>query len=246
MANTNTNNATKIYGIIAVILFVALIIVNGVQYFFGINFFASIQNILTGTPEVDIKVVPESEEKSNSTLVQPTTIEEIVGVDQVFNIPGNTYSYGDAKALCSAYGARLATYNEVESAYNNGGEWCNYGWSDGQMALFPTQNSTFKNLQKIKGHKHDCGRPGVNGGYIANPAVKFGVNCYGHKPKINQEEQHLMDVTTPYPKTKEELTLEKQVAYWKNKLDEILCHLSIIPRGVKYKFISCFIMIQNF
>jgi preprotein translocase subunit SecG len=218
--NTNTNNATKIYGIIAVILFVALIIVNGVQYFFGINFFASIQNILTGTPEVDIKVVPESEEKSK--LAQPTTIEQIIGVEQVFNIPGNTYNYGDAKALCTAYGARLATYNEVETAYNNGGEWCNYGWSDGQMALFPTQNTTFKNLQKIKGHKHDCGRPGVNGGYIANPAVKFGVNCYGHKPKINQEERHLMDVTTPYPKTKEELTLEKQVAYWKNKLDQIL------------------------
>ena len=150
------------------------------------------------------------------------TIPEIKVVNQVFNVPGNYYGYNDAKALCSAYGARLATYGEIESSYNEGAEWCNYGWSDEQMALFPTQKSTYDNLQKIPGHSHDCGRPGINGGYIANPLVKFGVNCYGHKPKINQEEQHLMDVTTPYPKTEKDLLMEQRIAYWKNKLDEIL------------------------
>jgi hypothetical protein len=46
-------------------------------------------------------------------------------------------------------------------------------------------------LQKIKGHEHDCGRPGVNGGYIANPLVKFGVNCYGNKRKINTGREYL-------------------------------------------------------
>ena len=30
--------------------------------------------------------------------------------------------------------------------------------------------------------KNNCGRPGVNGGYIDNPYIKFGVNCYGKKP----------------------------------------------------------------
>lgn len=101
---------------------------------------------------------------------------------EVFNISNNLYSYEDARNVCSSYGARLATYDEVEAAYVDGGEWCNYGWSDNQMALFPTQKDTWSKLQMSKDHKNDCGRPGVNGGYIENPAFEFGANCYGTKP----------------------------------------------------------------
>lgn len=236
--NTSTNasfesSGVQIYGIIAAALFILLIIANGLQYFFGVNFYASIKNLFFGTPEVDIKVIPEqnlqnvgasflnqnqNQNHSSSLSQQDSSTDQ----PQVFNIPGNYYGYHDAKALCKAYGGRLAKYDEIESAYNDGAEWCNYGWSYGQMALYPTQKTTYNNLQKIKGHKHDCGRPGINGGYIANPGVKFGVNCYGVKPKINQEEQHLMDVTTPYPKTKQDLEFEQSVSYWKNKLDDIL------------------------
>jgi Extracellular link domain len=239
------DQTTKIYGIIGVTLFVILVILNGFQYYFGMDFYASIKNLISRSPEIDIKVFEqqkaqqkakeekeESQEHSQSkqmptqTTSSPpqtgTSIEEDMSREQVFNIPGNKYGYDDSKALCTAYGARLATYNEIESAYNSGGEWCNYGWSDGQMALFPTQKSTFENLQKIKGHENDCGRPGINGGYIANPLVKFGVNCYGHKPKINQQEQNLMNVTTPYPLTNEDLAMEQRVSYWKGKLNEIL------------------------
>ena len=49
------------------------------------------------------------------------------------------------------------------------------------MALYPI-NQTWKKFQKIEGHEHDCGRPGLNGGYIKNPNVRFGVNCYGTNP----------------------------------------------------------------
>ena len=82
------------------------------------------------------------------------------------------------KMVCDAYDAKLATYSQVEEAYNKGGEWCNYGWSADQLALFPTQKNTYDELMKTKNHKHDCGRPGINGGYIDNPNVRFGVNCY--------------------------------------------------------------------
>ena len=214
---STTDSTMKIYGIIGVGLFIVIILINGLQYFYGNNIYASIKNLFYGVPEVNIKIIPDQQ-----VNVTDVTIPEIKVVNQVFNVPGNYYGYNDAKALCSAYGARLATYGEIESSYNEGAEWCNYGWSDEQMALFPTQKSTYDNLQKIPGHSHDCGRPGINGGYIANPLVKFGVNCYGHKPKINQEEQHLMDVTTPYPKTEKDLLMEQRIAYWKNKLDEIL------------------------
>lgn len=141
---------------------------------------------------------------------------------EVFNIPGNYYTYEQSKAVCEAYDADLATYDQVEKAYNAGGEWCNYGWSEGQMALFPTQQASYDKLQKIKGHEHDCGRPGVNGGYIANPNVKFGVNCYGKKPAITQFESDLMKNTQPFPLNEKDILFQKQVDYWKSKINDIL------------------------
>lgn len=107
--------------------------------------------------------------------------------EEVFNIANNVYTYDDAQQVCSIYGARLATYDDIEKSYQDGGEWCNYGWSDGQAAYFPTQKETWNKLQKTTSHKNDCGRPGVNGGYMQNPNVRFGVNCVGVKPKAKKK-----------------------------------------------------------
>ena len=101
---------------------------------------------------------------------------------QVFNISNNLYTYDEAQKVCNAFDASLASYDQIESAYQNGGEWCNYGWSEGQMAYFPTQKDTWGKLQGNPKTKNACGRPGINGGYIKNPYVKFGANCYGVKP----------------------------------------------------------------
>ena len=57
----------------------------------------------------------------------------------LFHIPSNTYTYKQAHDMCKTLNARLATYDEVERAYNNGANWCSYGWSEDQLALFPTQ-----------------------------------------------------------------------------------------------------------
>uniref|UniRef100_A0A6C0K3P9 Link domain-containing protein n=1 Tax=viral metagenome TaxID=1070528 RepID=A0A6C0K3P9_9ZZZZ len=207
--------------IIAIIagIFVILLLFNVLQYFFSIDIMASIKNLFNPTnPQLDITVNENTGKGADSS--EP--IPEISTIQQVFNIPGNYYGYEDAKTLCQAYGSRLATYNEVEDSYNKGGEWCNYGWSDGQMALFPTQKTTFDNLQKIPGHEHDCGRPGVNGGYMANPHIQYGVNCFGYKPKITSEEEEMMQNTTPYPKTEKDILFEKRVDFWKTKLNDIL------------------------
>jgi hypothetical protein len=145
-----------------------------------------------------------------------------VSTNEVFNIPGNYYTYDESNMLCKAYNARLATYDEVEQSYNSGADWCNYGWSDKQLALFPTQKSTYNKLQKIEGHQQDCGRPGVNGGFIANPNVKFGVNCFGKKPKMTDEEADLMATSAIYPKSQKDIELEKKLQRLKDKKDEIL------------------------
>jgi len=210
----DSNGGSNFFGIIIIVILVILILVNAFQYFFSINVTAYIQGLFTPKTTVDIVV--------DQSTYQPTPVPEIKFKKQVFNIPGNYYTYNDAKALCKAYGAELAGYDEIEKAYNNGAEWCNYGWSANQLALFPTQKKTYDNLQSIPGHENDCGRPGVNGGYIANPNVKFGVNCYGYKPKITSDEEELMKKTSPYPETAEDIAFQKKVDVMKNNLDQIL------------------------
>jgi hypothetical protein len=213
-SSDSSGSGGKVMGIIIVIILVFLIIVNAFQYFFSVNITAYLTDLFTNKPKIDIVV--------DQSTFQPSTVPTIKFKKQVFNIPGNYYNYPNAKALCQAYGSKLATYKQVEDSYDNGGEWCNYGWSEGQMALFPTQQKTFDNLQKIKGHENDCGRPGVNGGFMANPNIRFGVNCYGNKPKITQEEEDLMKTATPYPETIQDIAFQKRVDYWKDKIDQIL------------------------
>jgi hypothetical protein len=205
---------STVMGIIIVAILVVLIIVNAFQYFFSINVTAYIQDLFSPTTKVDIVV--------DQSTYQPTSVPEIKFKKQVFNIPGNYYDYDNAKAVCQAYGANLATYDQIEKAYGSGAEWCNYGWSADQLALFPTQKKTYDRLQAIPGHENDCGRTGVNGGYIANPNIKFGINCYGNKPKITSEEDELMKTATPYPETAKDLAFQKRIDFWKNKVDEIL------------------------
>ena len=144
--------------------------------------------------------------------------------NEVFNVSNNLYTYDDAQAICSSYDAQMATYDQVENSYTKGGEWCNFGWSDGQMALFPTQKNTWNKLQKTDNHKNDCGRPGVNGGYIANPYIKFGVNCFGKKPKPSSAETARMDQghTQEYPKTLADQVVDAKVKFWKENAAKML------------------------
>tara|TARA_B110000285_G_scaffold235562_1_gene318088 strand:+ start:2178 stop:3422 length:1245 start_codon:yes stop_codon:yes gene_type:complete len=146
-----------------------------------------------------------------------------IETDEVFNVSDNKYSYEDAQAVCSSFGSKLATYDQIEAAYNNGAEWCNYGWSDGQMAFFPTQKETWDKLQKFPKKKNNCGRPGINGGFINNPYIKFGVNCYGKKPKPTENDIQRLDAkqTHPIPLTAEDKELQKKIDYWKENSDKL-------------------------
>ena len=105
---------------------------------------------------------------------------------EVFNIAANKYTYTDAEPLCKAFGAELATYDQVKEAWNKGADWCNYGWVKGQSAVYPTQQETYDKLQAgPEDQRMACGTAGVNGGYFDNPELRMGVNCYGKKPTEN-------------------------------------------------------------
>lgn len=241
MLDTSTSEqGGNFLGTFLIIVFIILILLNGFQYFFAVDIIATVRNLFSKTAEIDITIdnadtgvsditdnninVKENEFGDKIAISENESVSKnIIGSSpEVFNIRENVYDYDDAKAVCKAYGARLATYKEVEDAYQSGGEWCNYGWSDNQMILFPTQQETWETLQKIDGHKNDCGRPGVNGGYIDNPKLKYGVNCYGVRPPMTSTEQQLMASVPKYPRTKKDIEEENRVEYWKSKKNEIL------------------------
>lgn len=132
--------------------------------------------------------------------------EESNANKEVFHVAENKFTYKEAREMCEQYNSRLATYDEIENAYENGANWCNYGWSEDQMAFFPTQKKVYNDLKKIPGHGNDCGRPGVNGGYFDNKNIKFGVNCYGVKPDAkNIDKQYMHSINHSPALSDEEL-----------------------------------------
>ena len=201
---------------IAWILLVISLFVDFFTYTLGVSFyelFPFLDFFKKAAPPSDL-AVPEPETK------------------EVFNISNNIYTYDEAQSVCKIFDADVATYSQIEAAYNKGGEWCNYGWSEGQMALFPTQLETWEKLQKNDADrssdapsvKNNCGRPGINGGYMANPYLRFGVNCYGKKPAMSKTDIDRMTAAkqTIVPKTPTDQVLEKKVEYWKQHKDKML------------------------
>lgn len=220
---SSTSTEVTILGIILITLFIVLVIINGFNHFLNIDIVTTIRDFFSRTPEIDIHVnnIDNNDNNGNNNN-SDVPVPEIKGYQEVYHIPGNEYTYNNARALCKAYNGRLATYKEIEDAYNDGGEWCSYGWSDNQLALFPTQYKTWKTLQSVDGHENDCGRPGINGGFIDNPSVRFGVNCYGHKPKKTPLEAKLMKNNREFPVTKQSLQFQEKVDYWRSVLKNIL------------------------
>lgn len=122
--------------------------------------------------------------------------EKIIEDKEVYNLGNNSFTYDEANLACTILGGRLATKDEIKGAYNKGAEWCNYGWSADGQALYPTQEKTY-NMLKNAGRDGECGVPGVNGGYFENKGMKFGANCYGVKPKANDNNLIEADCSDP-------------------------------------------------
>ena len=100
---------------------------------------------------------------------------------EVYNIGDQIYTYKQAQEKCATYNSDLATYEQIVDAYNNGANWCTYGWSKGGNAYYPTQPFTWRELQKLPPKfRNSCGKVGINGGSFPKK-LKLGANCYGVK-----------------------------------------------------------------
>jgi hypothetical protein len=161
--------------------------------------------------------------RDSEHIIEKSIVEKVLpGKKEVFNISSNRYAYADAEPLCKALGAELATYDQVKDAWDSGADWCNYGWSKGQLALYPTQESTWKELQNgPEEQKNVCGRTGVNGGFFDNPDLRFGVNCYGIKPTQSSHDAREVSSADNRPVTPAVLDYEKKVAKYKAESDTI-------------------------
>jgi hypothetical protein len=204
-------------------IFIVIILLNGFQYFFNTNITTEITNLLSTKPQITISqnVAPGEPADSGDLGAGPSLKMR----KQVFHIPASVYDYDNAKALCQAYGAQLANIDQLEEAHKSGAEWCSYGWSDNQMILYPTQKSTWEELQKSTdpAKKNSCGRPGINGGYIDNASMKAGVNCYGPKPDMNPASSKLMASIQNYEAGKMIDPLhEARVQEMKGKINDIV------------------------
>jgi hypothetical protein len=151
-------------------------------------------------------------------------VEKILpfGTNEVFNVSSNEYNYYDAEPLCKALGAELASYDQVKTAWENGADWCNYGWVKGQVAVYPTQKETWEKVQNgPEDERTACGKPGVNGGYFDNPEMRFGVNCYGKKPDQSTNDERILMKNGSIPKTADALKVDKMIDEFKARADKL-------------------------
>lgn len=177
MRNNNNNFVSKNSNSVFVILISLFIIV-----FVIVGYFMLSDNMFKSTYQRQRPI----SSRTVSSCVQDCSGSE--GDKEVFNIRENRFTFEEAKAVCKAHDAELASLEQVIDAYKRGANWCSYGWSEGQLALYPTQADFWNRLQQDPHKKNECGKPGVNGGYFENPNYRFGANCYGVKPQPKSNE----------------------------------------------------------
>jgi hypothetical protein len=215
------------YGIILALVIIIITLVS--VYWNNIyNYFNNLINKPVVVKEVPppqpvINVINNPPPPSPPPPPQANLVEKVLpGRREVFNISQNSYTFYDAEPLCKSLGAEIATYDQLKKAYDDGGDWCNYGWSAGQMALYPTQNDTWQKLQAgPEGQRMSCGKVGLNGGYFDNPELRFGVNCYGVKPVQKSHDSSIVSNNDNYPESPETIEFDKKVAKFSSLADTI-------------------------
>lgn len=164
----------------------------------------------------------EDDAMKHSVGVEAVVEKILPPAKDVFTVSKNEFSYYDAAPLCKALGAELATYDQVKHAWQKGADWCNYGWVKGQMAVFPTQKSTYEELQQGPAEQRAvCGKPGLNGGYFDNPELKFGVTCVGKKPTQSQHDANEVASGATRPLSASGIEFDKKVQKFKEESESL-------------------------
>ena len=199
--------------IMILIFFVVMIAIIGSNYFFGVQLTTTLNNLFKKA-EINIGIVEPTEKHNGNDVNDNNDNSNNDNNDndnktkmykpQAYHVYGQ-YDYPTSKAICKAYNGKLANVHQMKDAHQKGAEWCDYGWSEDSMVLYPTQEKSWQRYQETDQHDR-CGIPGINGGYNKRTGQKLGVNCFGPKPHGKMPE-------TPYPVEK----VDERTAYWKSQ-----------------------------
>jgi hypothetical protein len=162
----------------------------------GLYFFINIKNLM-GSINVFKQIKIFSDEKKNELhkidknvsnelandnleMKNIQTKREIEMNDQqkkeVYLVNNNIFSKSEVPKVCKAlFNGTAATKEQLNESYNNGANWCNYGWDNDGEAYYPLQDDT--NNSSCEGSK------GLNGGKMPTGDIKLGALCYGVKPE---------------------------------------------------------------
>lgn len=87
---------------------------------------------------------------------------------QLYHIYPNVYTFLEAKNECKKRNGRLATTQEIQSAYDTqNAHWCSWGWADDENAYMPNRSKK-------------CNKDvGVINAEVIDPYLRLGTHCYG-------------------------------------------------------------------
>jgi hypothetical protein len=95
---------------------------------------------------------------------------------EVFGTAGYTKTPQQAQATCNAFGARVATTQEMYQAQRDGGDWCSCSWVQEGVALYPITTTFSTGCGGFDIGVRQCGSQSWVAGNL------FAVACWGMKP----------------------------------------------------------------
>ncbi len=86
---------------------------------------------------------------------------------QLYHVFDNVYTFKEAQKTCSDRKSRLATVSELTDSFNNGADWCSWGWASDGRAYMPNKNPKCNKDTGLLSAKN------------IDPFLRLGANCYG-------------------------------------------------------------------
>jgi hypothetical protein len=125
---------------------------------------------------LEMKNIQTKREIETNNFVKKTVDTNIQPKKEVYLVSNNIFSKSEVPKVCQGlFNGTVATKEQLNESYNNGANWCNYGWDNNGEAYYPLQDNT--NNSSCEGSK------GLNGGKMPNDNIKLGALCYGVKPE---------------------------------------------------------------
>lgn len=123
----------------------------------------------------DLKKAMENKDTSD-TVPEDTSINTMPSnTKEVFLVDNNIFSRSEAPKVCRGlFNSDSANKAQLTDSFNNGANWCNYGWTSDGDAYYPLQQDTNNSVCE--------GSLGLNGGPMVEKDYKLGALCYGVKP----------------------------------------------------------------